>query len=292
MHDLLRAYGAELAADRDPDDGRREVLTRLIDHYLNTARHAAGILFPAEFPAGAGPAGRAEQATAWLDAERANLTAVTVYVTLGRYQEAERHFRYALRLSGEAADPPGQVRALLSLSHLHLHMGAYGEATSTCRQGLELSRIREPRALRIRGLIAGHQGRYRQATRWLLAAIQASRQTDDQVCLTDSLISLGDMEVRHGRGRHARRHLERARTTARQIGYVVATASVRPRSPRARPGMPALIMKPRSPSLNGSAARTSRPGPTNGSATSAQSWPATWPQAAPTGGKRWPATPN
>ena len=295
MHDLLRAYAAELAAE-DPGTGRRQALARLLDHYLYAARRAAGILFPADAPppadapgdASGAVAGDERAARAWLDAERANLTAVaayagehgwaghaaglsaamfryldaggfladalvihgaaaqgaiqagdraaeadavtsigTVYVTLGRYQEAERRFQRGLRLSREATSHLGQLRALLNLSHVYLCMGAYPDAASTCQQGLELSRatgdrIREARALEIHGLIARHQGRYQQAVTWLRAAIEASRQAGDQVCLTDSLISLGDVEVRRGRYHQARRKLEEARTTARQAGYAIA----------------------------------------------------------------------
>jgi hypothetical protein len=40
MHDLLRAYAAELAGSEDDADDRRAVLTRLFDHYLVTAAAA------------------------------------------------------------------------------------------------------------------------------------------------------------------------------------------------------------------------------------------------------------
>jgi DNA-binding SARP family transcriptional activator len=48
MHDLLRAYAAEQAAERDSEAGRRAALTRLFDHYLATAAAAAGTLYPAD----------------------------------------------------------------------------------------------------------------------------------------------------------------------------------------------------------------------------------------------------
>ena len=34
MHDLLRAYAAELAVGHDAEPDRRAALTRLFDHYL------------------------------------------------------------------------------------------------------------------------------------------------------------------------------------------------------------------------------------------------------------------
>jgi len=299
MHDLLRAYAAELAAAQYPDACRREALSRLFDHYLHAARHAAGILFPTEnLPTAdvpgrdCGLAGRDERAAAaWLDAERANLTAVAAYagqhgwpdhasglsealfryldgggfladalvihgtaaqrttrasdragagafinigcvfVTLGRYREAEQYFQRALRLSCQAGDHLGEIRALLSLSHLHLRTGAYPDAESSCQQVLELSHatgnlMREARALRIHGLIACYQGRYEQAAMWLVKAIKASRRSGDRACLTDSLISLGDIEARQGRYHQARGHLEQARATCNHIGYAVVNADV------------------------------------------------------------------
>ena len=43
VHDLLRAYAAELAVTIDPEQVRRTALARALDHYLHTA-HAAALL--------------------------------------------------------------------------------------------------------------------------------------------------------------------------------------------------------------------------------------------------------
>ena len=48
LHDLLRAYARELAADAEGEDGCRAALTRLFDHYLHTAATAMDTLYPAE----------------------------------------------------------------------------------------------------------------------------------------------------------------------------------------------------------------------------------------------------
>jgi tetratricopeptide (TPR) repeat protein len=78
-HDLLRFYAAELAADAGDMD---EPLTRLFDHYLATACAAMDVIAPHEAdrrPKTTG--GRTfdsyEAAIRWLDADRANLLAVT-----------------------------------------------------------------------------------------------------------------------------------------------------------------------------------------------------------------------
>jgi DNA-binding SARP family transcriptional activator/tetratricopeptide (TPR) repeat protein len=46
LHDLLRAYAAELATTQEPDDQRRAAIRRILDHYLHTARAAAHQLNP------------------------------------------------------------------------------------------------------------------------------------------------------------------------------------------------------------------------------------------------------
>jgi DNA-binding SARP family transcriptional activator len=297
MHDLLRAYAAELATAQDTDSDRRVALTRLLDHYLYTARGVAAALFPVDTPAlDNAPGGLVfadtHAARAWMDAEHANLTAVgayagdhgwpghaislsnslfryleaggfladallihraaataatlagdraaeagamhnigTVYVTLGRYGEAEQHLEYALGLSHEVADRLNELRVLLNLSQLYLFNGEYSNAAVSCDQALKLSRAigdqaREARSLLNLGRLAIRQGRYREAATWLLEAGEVSRRAGDLVCLIFSLFSLGEAEVRHGRCRQARGHLAEARTTARQAGHTLAEARI------------------------------------------------------------------
>ena len=48
MHDLLRAYAAELAAVQDGKEEQQAALTRLFDHYLHAAATAMDVLRPAE----------------------------------------------------------------------------------------------------------------------------------------------------------------------------------------------------------------------------------------------------
>ena len=300
MHDLLRAYAAELATAQETDNDRRDALTRLLDHYLYTARGVAGALFPVDTPVLDDVPGGARglvfkdtaAARAWMDAEQANLIAVgayaaghgwpghaislsnslfryleaggfladallihraavraatlagdraaeagamhnigTVYVTLGRYGEAEQHLEYALGLSHEVGDRHNELRVLLNLSQLYLFNGDYSNAAVSCQRALELSRAtgdqaREARSLLLLGRLAIRQGRYRQAVTWLLEAGEVSRQAGDRVCLLFSLFSLGEAEVRYGHCRPARGHLQEARTTARQAGHTLAEARI------------------------------------------------------------------
>jgi tetratricopeptide (TPR) repeat protein/DNA-binding XRE family transcriptional regulator len=95
LHDLLRGFARELAEAQDEPGVRRGALAALFDHYLHTSAGAMNVLFPAE--AGRRPRLGApstpvtpiedvDAARRWLDAERANLTAL---VTLGAQGEPE-----------------------------------------------------------------------------------------------------------------------------------------------------------------------------------------------------------
>jgi DNA-binding SARP family transcriptional activator/tetratricopeptide (TPR) repeat protein len=86
MHDLLRAYAAQLC----DDDERRAAIRRAADHYLRVARDAMRLAYPAEdhrpptltarlprFGPSPEPLADREQALAWLEAEHRVLLAMT-----------------------------------------------------------------------------------------------------------------------------------------------------------------------------------------------------------------------
>ncbi|MBO2450126.1 tetratricopeptide repeat protein [Actinomadura barringtoniae] len=84
FHDLLRAYAAELAMDRDGADERRDAIGRVLDHYLQTAFAGDRLINPHRDPPKIAPPDRgvtpvdlrsAEQAMSWFTAEHAALLA-------------------------------------------------------------------------------------------------------------------------------------------------------------------------------------------------------------------------
>ncbi|HEV2887773.1 MAG TPA: NB-ARC domain-containing protein [Jatrophihabitans sp.] len=125
MHELLHAYAGELAVATEAGPHRRIALTRLLDHYLHTAAHAMQLLFPHchhrrpdlghAHPLTA-PLTDVAAARGWLDAERANLVAVTVHAgrqgwpqhaiglaeTLAHYLDSGGHVAEALLMHGSA----------------------------------------------------------------------------------------------------------------------------------------------------------------------------------------------
>lgn len=86
LHDLLRGFARERALAEDDAQARHDALLALFDHYVQTAGAAMEALFPVE--AARRPAVRhhaaaqrfdAGSALAWLDGERANITAAIAF---------------------------------------------------------------------------------------------------------------------------------------------------------------------------------------------------------------------
>jgi tetratricopeptide (TPR) repeat protein len=145
MHDLLRAYAAELAAAVDGQDALDDAELRLLDHYLHTAHAAALLRVPAthsgdlESPAVGvviDPPGTMEEAMTWFAAESRPLLAacaraaerglaahswqlpwaVAPYLfSQGRWADSAATLRAALAVVERVGDLRGQ-------GHVHYHL--------------------------------------------------------------------------------------------------------------------------------------------------------------------------
>ena len=161
FHDLIREHARALAAD-EPADGAAAA-GRLLDYYLHTAlaasRHVAVRLRggrrappPARLPACAPRLSSAEQATAWLAAERGNLQAATDYAAAcgyhqhaiqipaaissfldggGYWDQAIGLHRTALAAARRAGDRHGQADAL---NHLAIFQTQTGDVRGRGRE--------------------------------------------------------------------------------------------------------------------------------------------------------------
>jgi DNA-binding SARP family transcriptional activator/tetratricopeptide (TPR) repeat protein len=234
MHDLLRAFARELAASQDGDDARHAALTRLFDYYVRAAAAAMDTLFPAETrrrlhapaPAGSAPpmAGPAA-ARAWLDAQRANLVAVTVraaglrwtrYATslsaiLARYLENSGHFPEAVTVhthardaARHAGDQAGEASARSSLGLLAWWKGQYEQAAGHLRHALTLYRETADRSsqayvLANLGIVMGQQCKYEQAAGYLRQGLALHRKNGDRTGEARALSNLGMVEEEQGR---------------------------------------------------------------------------------------------
>lgn len=220
MHDLLRAYAAELAADHDPEPERRAALTRLFDHYLAGSVAAMTTLYPDGAPA----AGDPDAARAWIEAERPNLAAVCTHgATHGWYRHtislAAALFRYldaggpvaeaasvtasAVSAAQAVGDCAAQAQALSHLGRLHRRQGRLHEAAATYRQALVLytdlgERAAEAQVLRNLGSVDWRLGDYRQAAEHYRRAWTLHGDLGDDAGQADALVRLGLVDARLG----------------------------------------------------------------------------------------------
>jgi DNA-binding SARP family transcriptional activator/Tfp pilus assembly protein PilF len=256
LHDLLRAYARELAA-QDGEEEQQAALSRLFDHYLAAAGTAMDVLHPAQRhhrPRVSPPATVVPPVTdpaaarAWLDAERAVLVAVTGHAagqgwpthatrlaaTLFRYLDTGGHYPEAMTIhshartaAGRSGDRVGEAKALNHLAGVHWQQGRYQQAAEYLLQVLALfgqigDRNGQGHALNNLGLVRRFQGRYQEAVGLHRQALTIYRETGDLAGQTLALNALGAGEGRQGRYHQAARSLRHALALATQIGDRIA----------------------------------------------------------------------
>lgn len=156
MHDLLRAYTADLGNETERHEGRR----RALDHYLHTARTAVGLVYPAARQitvAPPGPDAAPERLTgsgpalAWLQAEHQVLLAATaaaadfgfddhawqLAAVLREYLARRGHYidwtksqQVALAAARRLGDDAAQALALRSAGEALIQLGSWQDARS------------------------------------------------------------------------------------------------------------------------------------------------------------------
>jgi tetratricopeptide (TPR) repeat protein/DNA-binding SARP family transcriptional activator len=251
MHDLLRAYAAEQAA-QDGEKEQQAALTRLFDYYLATAAAAADTLFPAErhrrpriLPATpAPPVTDPAAALAWLDEQRATLVVVAAMtaghgwpshatrlaVTLYRYLEGGGHYPEAITIYTHArhaahrtGDHAAEANVLINLGVTDTRMGRYQQATSHYQQALALfsqagDGLGQARALGNLGSAELLLGRSQQAAGYLQQALTLYRQASDRVGEARALNNLGTADELRGRYQQAADHHRQALDLTRELG--------------------------------------------------------------------------
>ena len=230
LHDLLRAYAAELCDAADA----AEAVTRVLDHYAHTARRAAILMDPQQLqvasgppPAGVLPESPAdvERARAWFEAEREVLLAAFAHA-VARGLDREAWFLAAgmstfLDWGGHWHDWVNVLTAGLAAAqrlggipeqtHLHRRLGvayhrlgrrddAYRDLSEALRlseahgDSLELARIHTSL-----GIVRGGQGRFgdalehaEQAHRYAVAAADVAAQANILNGMAWCLVQLGE----------------------------------------------------------------------------------------------------
>jgi DNA-binding SARP family transcriptional activator len=240
MHDLLRAYAAELATRHDPAPDRQAALTRLFDHYLAGSVEAMNALYPDDDAAVGDP----EAARKWIEAERPNLAAACTYGaahgwyrhaidlagTLFRHLDAGGPVAEAATVTASAVsaaraigDRDAQARALSDLGRLHRRQGRLVESAETYRQALLLyadlgERAAEAVALRNLGSVHWRLGDYRQAADHYRRAWKHYRRLGDEAGQADASVRLGLVDARLGDEAQATERLESALAHYTRLG--------------------------------------------------------------------------
>lgn len=168
MHDLLRAYAAELCAALDPAPVRAAAVRRLLDHYLHTADRAAGQLYPHRYQLRLRPAdpnvtieaiADREQALAWFTGQRRILieaveqAAATdlgshtwqLATTIGIFVDRQGHWgdwisalQTALATAERLADPFGRAHAHSGLGLARCRMRQFQTAHDHLARAVDL----------------------------------------------------------------------------------------------------------------------------------------------------------
>ncbi|MFE3170616.1 BTAD domain-containing putative transcriptional regulator [Amycolatopsis sp. NPDC059090] len=250
LHDLLRTYAAEMAARTDTETVRRAALTRLFDHCLSTASEAMDVIAPAEqahrprradSTSATANFSNYEHALGWLNAERANLVAMSRHAvshdwlthashlssTLSRYFHISGNHSDALVLHTNAlaaASATGnasfEADALASRGYINWRLGRYQFALADCRSAVRIAaelgnRNLEGRALHALGLVYSRLGSANEALEVLRRTLAAGRETGDKILEGYALRTLGEVNLRLGKQEDAIVSYEKALAVAR-----------------------------------------------------------------------------
>lgn len=193
MHDLLRAYAADLAEGVDTEPVRRGAKRRTLDHYLHTAFAADRLLDPARDPISLAPPEPGtlpehlpghEQALSWFIAEHETLLAAvalasadgfetqtwqlawTLYDFLhlrGHWHDQVDVQRAAVAAARRLSDSTAQARAHRSLANAYTWLGDLHDARTELRLGLDLTvrtgdRIGQAHTRHVLAHLCGRQG--------------------------------------------------------------------------------------------------------------------------------------
>jgi tetratricopeptide (TPR) repeat protein len=240
MHDLLRAYAAELAGAEDTPAARDAALTRLFDHYLDTATAATDTLFPHDRPHRTTVA--LPDPAAWLERQRANLVAVAVHAAehgrpahsvelsaaLWRHFEVGGHYQEALAVHTSAvaaarATGNGRGGALANLGGIHWWLGNFRDAQACFEQSLAACGAAgdpagETLALARLGIVHERLGEYHAALACLTTALDVHRRSGNRHGEAVQLVNIGALQRRLGNYPESAEHERRAAAMFAELG--------------------------------------------------------------------------
>jgi DNA-binding SARP family transcriptional activator len=242
LHDLLRAYAAELAAETDPTAARWAATRRLLDYLVHTGHSAARLLSPhqdaPERPAAAPGAIVAalpdnDSALRWFAAERTAMVAAVdlarsgfdehcwllawnleTYLDYhGQWADQETLWQAGLAAATRLGDRSKQARAHRGLGLLRIRMKRFAEAHESLREALARyadDPIGQAHTLRAVNWLHGIEDRHRDALDCALRAYALFRAAGDTYGQARSLNSAGWSHIRLGEYTEATGCCERA----------------------------------------------------------------------------------
>ena len=258
-HDLVLAYAAHRARDEEPASRRRQAVTRLLDHYLNSAALAMDAAHPAErsrrpridqASPWSPPLPDLATARAWLDAERPNLIAAIVHAaahgwsqhagqltatiwrhldTSGRYGDILAIHRHALSAARQLDDRTAEALVRHNLGTVHWRLGRKIEAIDHFENALELRRQTGDRPAQAQTLnnlsvVVHALGRHQDALRLYQETLALFREVGDRLGEAGALNNLGVVLEHLRRLDDAARREREALALFREIGSKVGEA--------------------------------------------------------------------
>jgi tetratricopeptide (TPR) repeat protein len=252
MHDLLRAYAAERAAQTLGPAERDAARAGLFGYLLSTAAAAMDTLFPHEHglrphpPPALSPAPAVTEPAAaarWLDQQRPALTAAAVQAArhgwprhsvdlsrvLWRVLEVGGHYTEALTIHSAAAEAAaehgGRADVLANLGSIHWWLGNHQKARECFEQSLAGHREAgqaegEARALGRLGLVCERLGDYPAAVARMREALAICRRTGNRYGEGSHLLNLGTLHRRLGHYTEAAEHQRAAAAVFVGLGEV------------------------------------------------------------------------
>ncbi len=214
LHDLLRAYAAEMALATDDDTSRDGAARRLIEHYLHTAYAAAVAVYPHRYQikleeaqpgvSVTGP-GDKKQALQWFSAEHP--------VLLAAMERAA-----SLGLSTHAWQLASALATFQDRSgHWEDWAATQRIAVAVCRR--EENTVGEAHAHGSLGLACNRLGDYEQAHTHLQRAYELLRELGDPVGQAYTHLRMSSVSERQGDNANALLHAEQALALYREAGH-------------------------------------------------------------------------
>jgi tetratricopeptide (TPR) repeat protein/transcriptional regulator with XRE-family HTH domain len=253
LHDLLRAYAAELAHAHDNEDERRAALHRMFDHYLHTARTAKRLLSPQRDPITPVPArpGVAaenladhEDALAWCTAEHQVLLAIIrraadagfgthtwqlawtlsdFFAWRGHWHDQIATQHIALDTTRRLADHLGQAHAHNALGGGYAWLSRYDDAHTHLRHALHLfdqldDRIGQAHTQLRLSWVFDRQGRHKESLFHACQALELYQEDEYPAGQAMALNNLGWLHTQLGDHQRALTYCRQALALTQQIG--------------------------------------------------------------------------